>query len=51
MTSLLQLDAFKVINYKATIGIGIFLRLEKIDETAVCPCCGSVVDNLHENGV
>lgn len=49
MTSLLKLDAFKVINYKSTEGIGIFLRLEKIDETAICPCCGSVADKLHEN--
>lgn len=49
MTSLLKLNAFKVINYKSTEGIGIFFKLEKIDKTATCPCCGSVTDKLHEN--
>ena len=49
MTSFLKLNAFKVINHKSHEGIGIFFKLEKIDKTAICPCCGSVVDKLHQN--
>ena len=49
MTNLLKFSNFKVINYNIKEDIGVFLKIEKTDKKAICPCCGATTDKLHEN--
>ena len=49
MTYLLKFSNFKVINYKIKEDIGVFLKIEKTEKTAICPCCGRATDKLHQN--
>ncbi len=49
MTSLLNSQEFKVVDYQFQEGIGIFLRLEKRELKVKCPCCESLTDKLHQN--
>jgi transposase len=49
MTSLLNSQEFKVVDYQFQEEIGIFLHLEKQELKVKCPCCGKKTDKLHQN--
>lgn len=49
MTSLIQIEGFKVADYHVEDGIGIFVSLVKQDPKVTCPCCGKLTDKLHQN--
>jgi transposase len=49
MTSLLNSQEFKVVNYQFQDEIGIFLHLEKKELKVKCPGCGNQTDKLHQN--